>query len=218
MENRLSEKIAPRISSKVVGPLQTNCYILSCPYTAETIIVDPGAEAEEIAEFIDQSNLKPILIVATHGHSDHIGGVAKLQKRYGIDFAIHEADREVVARSIVEAPLWGLGKIEEPSITKTLAAGDTISFDKVTGSVLHTPGHTVGGIALLFDRFVIVGDTLFKRSVGRTDLFSGNTEDLTKSIKEILFKLPDETEVFCGHGPPTTIGEEKRDNPFVYLY
>jgi len=215
---RLGKKVLPRISSSVVGPLQTNCYILSCPYTAEAIIVDPGADAEVIAALVDQANLKPVMIVATHGHSDHIGGVAALQRRYGIDFALHESDIDIVKRSIKEAPLWGLGTIEEPDITKTFKDGDEISFGRVTGKILHTPGHTIGGISILFEKFVIVGDTLFRRSVGRTDLYSGNMDDLTKSIKDILFKLPDETEVFCGHGQPTTIGEEKRDNPFVYLY
>ena len=117
--------------------------------------------------------------------------------------------------SIREAPFWGMGSIEGPEIDRTLSEGDTIEIGNVRGSVLHTPGHSPGGISLVFDGFVIVGDTLFYRSIGRTDLQGGSMRILLESIRSKLFTLPDETIAYCGHGPATTIGEEKRENPFL---
>ena len=121
----------------------------------------------------------------------------------------------MVKLSVRDAPNWGMGTIEEPEIDRTLGEGDTIEIGNVRGTVLHTPGHSPGGISLLFDGFVIVGDTLFNRSVGRTDLPGGSMQTLLESVRSKLFTLPDETIAYCGHGPATTIGEEKRENPFL---
>jgi hydroxyacylglutathione hydrolase len=199
----------------VVGPLATNAYIVSCPETRKAIIVDPGGDPHVISAYIKKQNLEPIEVISTHGHSDHIAGVAALMREYDIGFALHEADREMVPLSVREAPYWGMGSIEGPVIDRTLDEGDTIKIGNVQSTVLHTPGHSAGGISLLFDGFVIVGDTLFFRSIGRTDLHGGSMEVLLDSISSKLFTLPDETIVYCGHGPATTIGEEKRENPFL---
>ena len=211
------EAISPRaeIECKVIGPLATNAYIVSCPETRKAIIVDPGGDPHVISAYIKERDLEPIEIISTHGHSDHIAGVAALKKEYGIGFALHEADREMVPLSVREAPYWGMGSIEGPEIDRILAEGDKIEIGNVRGNVLHTPGHSPGGISLLFDGFVIVGDTLFYRSIGRTDLHGGSMETLLDSIRSKLFILPDETIAYCGHGPATTIGEEKRENPFL---
>ena len=210
----MKKENAVRIVCKVVGPIETNCYILSCSETRKAIIVDPGGDADVIEAYIEEMRLEPVEIVCTHGHSDHIAAVGDLKERYGIPFAVHEADAGIVKLSVREAPFWGMGKIKDPRIDRTLSAGDTIIFGSARGRVLHTPGHTPGGISILFDGFVLVGDTLFNRSIGRTDLAGGDLDTLLKSIRTELFTLPDETVVYCGHGPRTTIGEEKRENPF----
>ena len=203
------------ITCKVVGPLATNAYIVSCNETGKALIIDPGGDPDAIEAYISGENLEPVEIISTHGHSDHIAAVAHLKRTYGIGYSLHEADREMVKLSVKEAPYWGMGPIEEPEIERTLAGGDTVRFGNASAGVLHTPGHSPGGISLLFDGFVIVGDTLFNRSIGRTDLAGGSMEALLDSIREKLFVLPDETIVYCGHGPRTTIGEEKRGNPFL---
>ena len=204
-----------RIACKVVGPIDTNCYILSCVETGQAAIVDPGGDAEIIEAYIAEARLAPVEIVCTHGHSDHIASVADLQKRYRIPFALHGDDGRIVKLSVREAPFWGMGRIREPVIDRVLSAGDAIVFGAVAGKVLHTPGHTPGGISILFDGFVLAGDTLFNRSIGRTDFEGGDLDTILESIRTELFTLPDETVVYCGHGPSTTIGEEKRENPFL---
>jgi len=139
---------------------------------------------------------------------------AELKERYGIPLAIHGDDLGIVKLSVKESPFWGLGRIREPKVERALAAGDEIVFGAARGKVLHTPGHTPGGISLLFDGFVLAGDTLFNRSIGRTDLDGGDLDTLLESIRTQLFTLPDDTIVYCGHGPKTTIGEERINNPF----
>lgn len=209
---------SPEIACMVVGALATNAFIISCPVTRKALIVDPGGDPDRIISYITENDLQPVEIISTHGHSDHIAAVAMLKREYEIGYALHEADREMVKLSVREAPYWGMGSIEEPDINRTLSDGDIIEVGEVRGRVLFTPGHSPGGISLLFDRFVLVGDTLFNRSVGRTDLHGGSMETLTRSIRDRLFTLPDDTVVYCGHGPETTIGEERKENPFVADY
>ncbi len=211
----MKEKVQIRVACKVVGPIQTNCYILSCPETGKAIIVDPGGDPDVIETFIEEARLEPVEIVCTHGHSDHIASAAELKERYGVPLAIHGDDLGIVKLSVKESPFWGLGQIREPKVDRVLAAGDEIVFGAVRGKVLHTPGHTPGGISILFDGFVLAGDTLFHRSIGRTDFEGGDLDTLLASIRNELFTLSDETIVHCGHGPRTTIGEEKRENPFL---
>ena len=204
-----------RIARKVVGPLATNCYILSCPETRKSVIIDPGGDPDLIKAFIEQTRLEPIEIISTHGHIDHIAGVADLKRHFSIGYAIHKDACEIVKLSVKEAPFWGTGMIEEPSIDRTLEPGNTITFGTVSGKILYTPGHSPGGISLLFDGLIIVGDTIFNKGIGRTDLYGGNFETLMNSIRTVLFALPDDTIVYSGHGQKTTIGEEKRENPFI---
>jgi hydroxyacylglutathione hydrolase len=203
------------ITCAVVGPLATNCYILGCPETREAIVVDPGGDADVIAARVKRDGLTPVEIVCTHGHGDHIAKVAELKREFGVGFAIHLSAHGIIEPSVIEAPLWGLGTIEEPAIDVTLSHGDSIRFGAVEGRVRHTPGHSPCSIAIVFDGFVLVGDTLFAGSVGRTDLLGGDFETLLASIRRELLSLPDETVVYCGHGPRTTIGTERRSNPFI---
>lgn len=217
-EQSMTEKHTVRITRRVVGPLATNCYILSCPETGAAVIVDPGGDPDVIHATVEEMKLGPVEIVCTHGHSDHIAAAAELCRRYGAGFTIHEEDRRIVKLSVKEAPFWGLGSIEEPVITRTIAAGDRIAFGAVSGTVLHTPGHTPGHVSFLFGDSVLVGDTLFSGSIGRTDLEGGSLETLLDSIRTRLLTLPDGTAVHCGHGPDTTIGEERSGNPFITGY
>lgn len=200
------------IETLVVGPLATNCYVVSS--NTEAIIIDPGGSPERIKDYIERSGVKPILIVLTHGHSDHMASAAGMAAEYGIDVAMHGDDLDTLEMSVTDAPMWGLGNLESVSVARRLSAGDTIEFGGESGKVLHTPGHTKGGISILFGGVVFVGDTLFARSIGRTDFFGGDMETLLDSVRRELFTLPEETAVYTGHGPATTIGEEKQQNPF----
>ncbi len=201
------------IETLVVGPLATNCYVVSSD--TEAIIIDPGGSPERIKDYIERSGVRPILIVLTHGHGDHMAATAGLAAEYGIDVAMHGDDLDTLEMSVADAPMWGLGNLESVSVARRLSAGDTIEFGGESGKVLHTPGHTKGGISILFDGVVFVGDTLFARSIGRTDFFGGDMETLLDSVRRELFTLPEDTAVYTGHGPATTIGEEKTRNPFL---
>jgi glyoxylase-like metal-dependent hydrolase (beta-lactamase superfamily II) len=216
------------VETLVVGPLGTNCYVLSSGDSGEAgdgsgevsgdsgeaIIIDPGGSFERIRDYIERSGVKPVMIVLTHGHSDHMASAARLAAEYGIGVAMHENDIDTLERSVADAPMWGLGSPDNVSTTRRLSAGDKIEFGEAKGTVLHTPGHTKGGISILFDGAVFVGDTLFAGSIGRTDFFGGDMKTILASIRSELFTLPDDTVVYTGHGPATTIGEEKRHNPF----
>ncbi len=211
----MTDTVPVDIVCKVVGPLATNCYVIGCPETKEAIIVDPGGDPDLIEEIVRRRELKPVRIICTHGHSDHIAAVAGLKATFGVEFAIHHEARGIVKSSVIEAPLWGMGTIEEPAIDVTLAHGDTIRFGTVEGTVRHTPGHSPGGISILFDTFILAGDTLFAGSIGRTDLLGGDFDTLMDSIRREFLTLPDETIVYCGHGPHTKIGTERTRNPFI---
>ena len=211
----MTEKVIPNITRIVIGPLQTNCYILSCPVTSETIIIDAGGDAQQIITYIEQNNLKPSLIVSTHGHIDHTAGVAILKKQFGINFAMHEGDKEILRMSIKEASQWGFGIVEEPTIDFTINQNDIVRFGKFEAEIIHTPGHTPGGISISLKDTAFVGDTLFASSIGRTDFLGGNFEELISSINNKLLSLPDETIIYPGHGPETTIGEERKSNPYL---
>jgi len=203
-----------RIETLVVGPLATNCYVVSGDEGGDAIIIDPGGSAGSIKEHVESSGVRPVLIVLTHGHSDHMAAAAELATEYGIEVAMHGDDLDTLEMSVADAPMWGLGNPDNINVARSLAAGDMIEFGGMSGKVLHTPGHTKGGISILFDGAVFVGDTLFAGSIGRTDFFGGDMETILASIRREIFTLPDDTKVYTGHGPATTVGAEKRGNPF----
>ena len=198
-----------------VGPLATNCHIVSSGEEKEALIIDPGGSARRIKDYVESSGVRPVLILLTHGHSDHMEAAAELSREYGVETALHGDDIETLRRSVADAPMWGLGSPEPVEPGRILSEGDTIEFGDAVGKVLHTPGHTRGGISLAFGGCVFVGDTLFAGSIGRTDFFGGDTDTILESIRGKLFSLPDDTVVYTGHGPATTIGAEKRDNPYL---
>jgi glyoxylase-like metal-dependent hydrolase (beta-lactamase superfamily II) len=203
------------IKTIVVGPLDVNCYILGCEDTKVAAIIDPGDNADEIIEVIDKEGLNPGFIINTHAHFDHIGGVKAIQEYFKIDFLLHKEDLFLVDNASEQATTFGLSPIPKPEVDKFVNNGDNISLGNKIINVIHTPGHSPGGVCYHVDNNVFVGDTMFAGSIGRTDLPGGSYETLINSIKERLFPLGDSITVYPGHGPSTTIENEKEHNPFL---
>ncbi|ODS30948.1 MAG: hydroxyacylglutathione hydrolase (glyoxalase II) [Candidatus Scalindua rubra] len=203
------------IRDVVVGPLEVNCYILGCEDTKEAAIIDPGDNAEGIIKVIKKEGLNPRFIINTHAHFDHVGGVKTIQDHFKIDFFLHEEDLFLIDSVDEQATAFGLNPIPKPDVNKFVNNGDEISLGNNVINVIHTPGHTPGGVCYYVDNNVFVGDTMFAGSIGRTDFPGSSYEMLIKSIKEKLFSLGESTVVYPGHGPSTTIENEKRHNPFL---
>ena len=191
-----------------VGMLSTNCYVANCPETTEAIIIDPGFgtsnEAEQIVRYIETNKLKVKFIVNTHGHSDHIHGDKILKRKYLAPICIHPYDANC---------LEGLGADISPA-NVLLEDKKLLKFGRMTLQVMHTPGHSPGSVSLVGDSLVFTGDTLFAGGIGRTDFQGGSERDMRLSLEKLM-RLPDEYVVYPGHGGFSTIGEEKRDNPFL---
>jgi len=203
------------IKNIVVGPLEVNCYILGCEDTKEAVIIDPGDNADEIISNIEKEGLNPKFIINTHAHFDHIGGVKAIQDHFKIDFILHEGDLFLVENASEQATAFGLKPISKPEVNKNVTNGEKVILGNKFITVIHTPGHSPGGVCYYSGNNVFVGDTLFAGSIGRTDLPGGSYDTLINSIKENLFPLGDSTIVYPGHGPSTTIGNEKEHNPFL---
>ncbi len=198
-----------------VGPFMENTYVVADEKTGQAIIVDPGGENHKILAYLEEKQLKATAIVCTHGHIDHIAGVVELRKALDVPFLIHKADEILVRHAPESARMFGMQMDEVPEIDGYIEEGKAVELGDITLEVLHTPGHSAGGVCIKGNGFVLAGDTLFNMSVGRTDLPGGSYETLIRSIHEKLMTLPDETEVYCGHGPATTIGFERENNPFL---
>jgi len=199
----------------VVGPLETNCYLVYCDDTLDCAVIDPGAEAEKILPAILEAGLKPVVILNTHGHIDHIGANRDIKDRFGVPLGIHPLDRPLLEKTQeLELSIF-LGAKESPLPDLMLEDGETIEIGRCRLGVIHTPGHTPGSVSFRGDAVLFSGDTLFNGGVGRTDLPGGSARDLELSIREIILPLPRETVVLPGHGPWTTIGEEWESNPFL---
>ena len=211
-----------QLESFVFNPFAENTYVVYDDNTKECIIIDPGcsnaSEENELFGFIDSSRLKPLIVIDTHGHIDHILGNAVVKKRYGVQVAAHPNVKSDFLRSRQQAQMFGLpfdGECELPD--RDLKDGEIIKVGESTLEVICTPGHAEGSVSLYaeMEGWVFTGDALFCRSIGRTDFPGGNYETLRKSIKERLFRLPDDTEVYSGHGENTTIFDEQRYNMFL---
>lgn len=198
-----------------VGSLGTNCYIVVCEATKETFVVDPGGSVTEILRILKQNQLNLKFIVNTHGHADHIMGNAELQQATGVPLYIHEKDAPMLTSAQANLSAFMGAGFTANKADGFLKDGDTISVGSLQFTVRHTPGHTPGGICLINDEAAITGDTLFAESIGRTDFPGGSYAELLKSIREKLMPLADEVKVMPGHGPDSTIGWEKRMNPFL---
>lgn len=198
-----------------VGNIETNCYIIYCRKTLQAAVIDPGDEAEKIIAAVNKNNLKVSFIILTHGHGDHIGALNEVRAATGAKVLIHSDDAGMLTNANKNLSVFIGASVVADKADRLLNEGDIIEIGDIKLKVIHTPGHTSGGICLFFDNTLIAGDTLFAQSIGRTDFPGGSYEQLIKGIKDKLFILPDDVKVFPGHGPATTIGLEKRMNPFV---
>jgi glyoxylase-like metal-dependent hydrolase (beta-lactamase superfamily II) len=198
-----------------LGPLDNNTYLLACERTRETAVVDVGFEPEAVIEAVRRAGLTVTLLLATHAHYDHIAGMRRVQDELGGDYWLHPADRPLHDRLEAQGAMFGFPPAIAPSVVHDLADGQRIAIGDESVEVLHTPGHSPGGVTFRWDRELWVGDTLFAGSIGRTDLPGGSFEVLERAIHQRLFPLGDDLRVHPGHGPATTIGHERRHNPFV---
>jgi glyoxylase-like metal-dependent hydrolase (beta-lactamase superfamily II) len=198
-----------------VGPIMANCYILGCETTKEAVVIDPGDDADRILMALAKSELKVKYLINTHGHFDHAGANKRMKEATGAQIAIHPGDEPMLGELSKSAMMFGLATENSPPADLLLNDGDEISFGRITLKVIHTPGHSKGGICLYTKETLFAGDTLFAGSIGRTDLPGGDYDTLISSIKDKLLKLDDQTLVYTGHGPETTIGKEKKINPFL---
>lgn len=208
-----------KVKTFVFNPFSENTYLLH-DETGEAIIIDPGCydreEVGELSAYVEQHGLKPVEIVNTHAHIDHVLGVAALKRKYNIPFALHPLDEPLLRAVKTYASNYGFSVFEEPEIDHFIHEGETIQFGNTSLKIIFVPGHAPGHVAFVndADRFVIGGDVLFRMSIGRTDLPGGDHATLLQSIRQELFTLPDDYTVYAGHMEPTTIGFEKRNNPF----
>ena len=200
----------------VVGPLEVNCFVLGCEKTRKGLVVDAGGDSDRIIKTVERHGLTIEQVINTHGHFDHIGANLSVMKRFGATLMIHTADVDLLEQGANVARAYGVKSENSPKPDKFLTDGMEIPFGTCRLKVFHTPGHTPGGCCLYIEKEknVITGDTLFADSIGRSDFPGGSLEQLLESIRSKLFTLQDEVTVYPGHGPETTIGHEKRHNPY----
>ncbi len=203
------------IKELAVGPLMANCFLAGCEETKEAVVIDPGGEADRILSSLAESELKVKYIINTHGHFDHVSANGKMKEATGADLLIHPLDAPMLGMLSSNAAVFGISVENSPDCDRTIEEDESVSFGNFTLKIIHTPGHTPGGISLYSAGIIFVGDTLFAGSIGRTDFPGGDFDTLISSIKTKLFKLEDDVRVLSGHGPETSIGREKRFNPFV---
>ena len=202
------------IKKIVVGQLDVNCYIISDDAKSKTIIIDPGDEPEKIIEYTDAEGLKPRYILLTHAHYDHVCAVRELHDRYMADIVMHEEETTVYRMTARRCISWGYSPDDFPGPQRTVKDDDTLSVGTMSFKIIHTPGHTPGSICIYGENVLFTGDTLFKGSVGRTDLSGGNSGDLLRSLRRLML-LPPETRVMSGHYDETSLADEIRGNPFM---
>ena len=198
-----------------VGSLGTNCYIAYCEHTKKAVVIDPGGDAARILALVNREGLTVEAIINTHGHADHVLANVKVQEGTGAPIWIHGADADMLGSGSRNLSAYMGASTSCGAADRLLADGEVLTIGDFTLKVLHTPGHTPGGISLLGDKAVFVGDTLFAESIGRTDFPGGSYSQLIQSIKTKLMVLDDDIKAFPGHGPATTIGWERRQNPFI---
>lgn len=208
--------MALKVVCRPVSPFSTNAYLLIDEATREAVLVDPGDEVPVLLKLIEQERAEVLYILGTHGHLDHAAGVAQAKRELEVEYYLHEGDRELLEGLPMQARMFGMGQPEVPKIDRYIQEGEMFPVGQSTLQALHAPGHSPGSVCFFEGaKLVLVGDVLFAGSIGRTDLMGGNGPQLMDSIRTQLMTLPDEIEVFTGHGPATTIGQERRTNPFV---
>ncbi len=197
-----------------VGPFAANCYLVACDQTQQAVIIDPGAEAKQILDMVAREKVTVSHIINTHGHVDHVGANEEVRQALGVPILVHEQDGEMSKKPHASLSAF-LGKLKLAEPDTLLKGGDKVTVGNLEFTVIETPGHTKGSITLAVDNVLFTGDTLFAGSIGRTDLPGGSFKEIISSIKEKLLVYPDDTVVYPGHGPESTIGQEKKYNPFL---
>ncbi|MBN1295258.1 MBL fold metallo-hydrolase [bacterium] len=206
------------LDTVVIGPLDVNCYLIGSKSCDELVVVDPGGCADLILRKIRLLNKRVKAVIATHGHFDHIGAIKTITDFLKTEFWFHQDDLALLRSAPSQALFFGIDGVQIQEPTRFLKNGDRFVLGDLQFRVVHCPGHSPGSICILCEalNYAITGDTLFRESIGRTDLPGGNTEQLLQSILNNLLSLPDSTQIFPGHGFPTTILHEKQSNPFFF--
>jgi len=207
--------IDPMIFDRAAEPFMKNGYLVVCPETDEALYIDPGDEAPFLLDWAEKRLFRIVAIANTHGHLDHISGVRAVKEKFDVPIYLHPADEDLYNRLSEQAAWFGLNYSPPPPIDRFYSDGDVFRVGKLEFHVHHTPGHSPGGVCLELGEHVFCGDLIFLGSIGRTDLPGGCYETLINSIREKLLPLGDEKRLHCGHGPETSIGRERRENPFL---
>ena len=213
------------VETAAAGAFMKNGYVLGCERTKMAVYIDPGDEVEQLLGFIAEQGLLVSHILLTHAHVDHVSGVAEAKRRLGAPIHLHRADQALYDNAASQGAMFGIQVEQPPAVDRYYEGLGPITFGDYAVAVHHTPGHAPGGVCLAVTKqgdtgaaALFAGDNLFAGSIGRTDLPGGDYEVLMKAITEVLFAFPDESIVYSGHGPETTIGRERRSNPFVLEY
>ncbi len=199
----------------VVGPFLENTYLLWDSVSREAVVIDPGGEEDLVLDWIAKDGLRPVAILNTHAHPDHVGGAARLRRALDVPFCLHAGDQFLLDALPEVCAELEIPPIEAPPVDRALAAGDAIAIGTHAIRVLETPGHSPGSVSLHAGDLLFSGDALFQGSIGRTDFPGGSLAVLIESIREKILTLPGSTRVLPGHGPPTTVDDERRGNPFL---
>jgi hydroxyacylglutathione hydrolase len=209
------------LEHRAVEPFFKNGYVIGCEETREGVIIDPGNEVDQLLEAANRHGLSIKTILLTHAHLDHVTGVAKAKTALGVPIWLHKDDNFLYEQVVQQGLMFGLRVDPQPPVDHFYEGEGPLRFGRYTVRVLHTPGHCPGGVCLAVNKegeqkaVLFVGDTLFAGSIGRADLPGGDLDTLLRSIRDVLFRFPDDTVVWSGHGEPTTIGRERRTNPFL---
>lgn len=206
---------AAEVRRLVLGPIQANAYLVRRPGASRAVVIDPGAEPEAVIGALGEWEAEPTAILLTHAHLDHVGGVAGLRRRFDAPIHLHPDDRPLYDAAVEQGRMFGLEIEAPPPPDRDLADGLRLELAGLTFEVRHTPGHSPGGVVFVLPGQAFVGDCVFAGSVGRVDLPGGDAGVLLRSIREKILSLPEETVLWSGHGPETTVGREARTNPFL---
>lgn len=197
-----------------VGPLGVNCYLIGCERTGTGVVIDPGDDAPVILNAIKMSQIEINYILLTHGHVDHVAHLSRVKQETGAQFLMHQDDIFLLKGLFAQALMFGLPNPGNPRPDRYVTDGEEITIGELKIKVVHTPGHSPGSVTYFVENKLFVGDLIFAGSIGRTDLPGGNYQTLIRSVENKIFTLPDEIGIYPGHGPETTVGQEKATNPF----